>query len=92
MGKNTDFPTCKNCGEAHRLEPGRVCPKFRSPTRIPQPQPKLLAPPPKAPSAAPLALPAPVVTKKAKKAKKKAKKARKPKKKPPVITPPVPEA
>lgn len=28
MGKATDFPTCKLCGEAHRIIAGKVCPKF----------------------------------------------------------------
>ena len=45
MGKNTDNPTCKLCGEAHRIEPGKVCPKFRSKKIIAQPEPKRLAPP-----------------------------------------------
>jgi len=45
MGKNTDNPTCKLCGEAHRIEAGKVCPKFRSKRTIPQPEPKRLAAP-----------------------------------------------
>lgn len=48
MGKNTDFPVCKNCGEAHRREHGKVCPKFRSKKTIAQPEPKRLAAPKKA--------------------------------------------
>ena len=45
MGKNTDNPTCKLCGEAHRIEAGRVCPRYRSKRTIQQPEPKRLAVP-----------------------------------------------
>lgn len=48
MGKNTDFPMCKICGEPHRIEAGKVCPKFRSKKTIAQPKPKQLAAPKKA--------------------------------------------
>ncbi len=47
-GEGVAPPTCKNCGEAHWREPGLVCPKFRSPKKIPQPKPLLLAGPKKA--------------------------------------------
>ena len=46
-GEGVAPPTCKNCGEAHWREPGKVCPKFRSPTKIKQPVPLRLPPPPK---------------------------------------------
>lgn len=45
MGNNCASPTCKLCGEAHRIEAGKVCPKFRSKKSIVQPEPKRLAPP-----------------------------------------------
>lgn len=44
MGKNTEPPMCRNCGEAHWRQPG-VCPKFRSPKKIAQPKPLLLTGP-----------------------------------------------
>lgn len=70
-GEGVAPPMCRNCGEAHWKEPGKVCPKFRSPKRIPQPVPLRLAPPP-APAGT-------KVSKKAKKAKKKPQAVKKPK-------------
>lgn len=54
-GEGVAPPTCKNCGEAHWREPGKVCPKFRSPTKIKQPAPLRLPPPPKDGAAPPAA-------------------------------------
>lgn len=44
-GKQTAPPMCRNCDEAHWKTPGQVCPKFRSPRKIPQPKPLLLTGP-----------------------------------------------
>lgn len=44
-GDALKFPICRLCSEEHRIEPGKVCPKFRSKKTIDQPKPKLLAAP-----------------------------------------------
>ena len=44
-GEGVAAPMCRNCGEAHWKEAGKVCPKFRSPKNIKQPVPlRLVAP------------------------------------------------
>lgn len=47
-GEGVAAPMCRNCGEAHWKEAGKVCPKFRSPKSIKQPTP-LRLPAPKKP-------------------------------------------
>lgn len=69
-GEGVAPPMCRNCGEAHWKEAGKVCPKFRSAKKIPQPVPLRLPPPPRAGSP-----PAPDPRKTSKRAK-----AKKPKK------------
>lgn len=49
-GDGVQPPLCKNCGDAHWRQPGKVCPKFRTPVDLKPP------PPPK-----PLCLPAPKI-------------------------------
>lgn len=46
-GEGVAPPMCKNCGEAHWREAGKVCPKFQGPKTIKQPVPLRLAAPKK---------------------------------------------
>ena len=58
-GEGVAPPMCRNCGEAHWREPGKVCPKFRSAKSFKQPSPLRLAAPAPKKSAKPKALPKP---------------------------------